>query len=203
MKHQIFLSFFLFLSLISCNTTVEEKIKQSVLSQIDKYPNSTLQDIYKNFYQDFFGAEHAIPNKQAVEEYLIRELYDMQNINHDTIVEIIGWRHNFVRVPLSLVKCGKIPVDELFQAFVESVTKIDTETADNWITEWNSIVKILEEMNVDIEGFDSDKHEIAELLAENPKMALHHSKIYNDSYHPHYRIVEKTIYENRLKKFIE
>ncbi|MDR1347031.1 MAG: hypothetical protein LBJ63_01175 [Prevotellaceae bacterium] len=203
MKHQILTSFFMLLSLASCKITVEQKIKQAISHQIERYPNSTLQDIYKNFYQDYFGTEHAIPDKKAVEEYLLYELSVMQDVNYDTIIEKTGWRNNFVRVPLSLVKCGKISADELLLAFVESAVKVDTETADNWIAEWNVIVKILEEMHLDIEGFDNDKREIAELLIENPKMALHHSKKFNNSYHPHYRIVEKTIYENRLKKFAE
>ncbi|MDR0421273.1 MAG: hypothetical protein LBH30_07500 [Prevotellaceae bacterium] len=202
MKYQILISFFIFLSFTGCKTTEEQKIKQAILSQIERYPKSTLQDIYKNFYQDYFGAEHAIPNKQIVEEYLIRELSDMQSINNDAVIELIGWRHDFIRIPLSLVKNGQIPAAELLEAFIESAIKTDTK-ADGWIAEWNSIVQILEEMHLDIEDFDRDKQKIAELLAENPKMALHHSKIFRDSYHPHYRIVEKTVYENRLKKFIK
>jgi hypothetical protein len=193
----------MFLSLTGCKTATEQKIKQAILRQIERYPNSTLQDIYKNFYQDFFGAEHAIADKKTIEEYLIYELSGMQDINCDAIIEITGWRNNFVRVPLSLVKCGKIPADELLLAFFDSAVQTDTEATDNWIAEWDGIVKILEKMHLDIEGFDNDKREIAKLLVENPQMALHHSKIFNNSYHPHYRIVEKKIYENRLKKFIE
>jgi phage gp36-like protein len=203
MKNQILLSFFIFWALTGCKNTVEEKIKQAVLTQIETYSKSTLQDIYKNFYQDYFGAEHAIPNKKAVEDYLMHELSEMQEVNYDTIIEITGWRHNFVRIPLSLVKNGKIPADELLQAFVDSASKIDKSTADNWIEEWNKIVKIIEKMNLDIANFDNDKAKIAELLKQNPKMALHHSEIFNSEYKPHYRIVEKTIYKNRLEKFMK
>jgi hypothetical protein len=193
----------MFLTLYGCTKTAEEKIKQTVLSQIDRYPKSTLQDIYKNFYQDYFGAEHAIPNKKAVEDYLMHELSEIHEFNHDTIIEITGWRHNFVRVPLALVKNGKIPADELLQAFIESASKIDSVTADKWIVEWNNIVKTVEKMHLNIVGFDNDKAKISELLKQNPKTALHHSEIFNKTYHPHYRIVEKTIYKKRLEKFVK
>ncbi|MDR2065376.1 MAG: hypothetical protein LBP85_06690 [Prevotellaceae bacterium] len=203
MKHQILLSFFIFWALTGCKNTVEDKIKQAVFAQIDIYPKSTLQDIYKNFYQDYFGTEHAIPNRKAVEDYLVRELSEMHEVNYDTIIETTGWRHNFVRIPLSLVKNGKIPADELLRAFVESASKIDKFTAGNWIKEWNEIVKIIEKMHLDIANFDNDKAKIAELLKQNPKAALHHSQIFNNAYQPHYRIVEKTIYKSRLEKFIK
>jgi hypothetical protein len=182
---------------------MEESIKQSILYQIERYPKSTLQDIYKNFYQDYFGAEHAIHNKKAVEDYSTHELSDIQEINTDTIIEIIGWRHNFMRIPLSLVKNGTIPADELLQAFIESATTVTSNAADKWVDEWNSIVSIIEKMHLDIAGFDDDKKKIAELLTQNPKMALHHSEIFNNEYNPHYRIVEKTIYKTRLAKFFE
>jgi hypothetical protein len=193
----------MFLTLAGCTKTVEEKIKQAVLLQIDRYPKSTLQDIYKNFYQDYFGTEHAIPNKKAVEDYLMSELLEIQEVSYDTIIEITGWRHNFVRIPLALVKNGKIPADELLQAFIESASKIDSATADKWIDEWNNIVQTIEKMHLDIADFDNDKEKIAELLKQNPKMALHHSKIFNKTYQPHYRIVEKTIYKTRLEKFVK
>jgi hypothetical protein len=182
---------------------MEERIKKSVLHQIERYPKSTLQDIYKNFYQDYFGTGHAIPDNEAVENYLMHELSDLHEISNNTIVEIVGWRHNFVRVPLFLVKNGTIPADELLQAFIESAATASTNAADKWIDEWNGIVKIIEKMQLDIVSFDDDKNKIAELLAKNPKMALHHSEIFNNEYKPHYRIVEKTIYKTRLEKFVK
>ncbi|MDR2126716.1 MAG: hypothetical protein LBP63_07795 [Prevotellaceae bacterium] len=203
MKHQILTSFFVFLALSGCTTIMEEKIKLSISEQIDRYPKSTLQDIYKNFYQDYFGSEHAIPDKKDVEDYLIHELSVMQEFNYDTIIERTGWRHNFVRIPLSLIKNGQIPADELLQAFIESASKIDRHKADKWVDEWHNIVKTIEKMHLDIADFDSDKEKIAELLNQNPRIALHHSKIFKNTYNPHYRIVEKTIYNKRLKPFIK
>jgi hypothetical protein len=188
---------------MACKNSMEQKIKKEIYLQIERYPKSTLQDIYKNFYQDNFGTEHAIPNKEAVEDYLMHELSNMQIVDNDAIVENIGWQHNFVRVPLSLVKNGKIPVNELLQAFIESATAIDANATDTWIDEWNKIVEIIETMSLNISGFDEDKEKIAELLNKNPKMALHHSEIFNSTYRPHYRVVEKTVYKNRLEKFLK
>lgn len=39
-------------------TPTEDLIRAAVERQITMYPNSTLRDIYKNFFQDRFGPGH-------------------------------------------------------------------------------------------------------------------------------------------------
>ncbi|MDR3226499.1 MAG: hypothetical protein LBT56_02370 [Prevotellaceae bacterium] len=203
MKNQKLALFFLFWTLIGCSASMEQKIEKAISNQIERYPKSTLQDIYKNFYQARFGAEHAIPDKKAAEDYLMYELSGLQEFDNDTIVEMIGWEHNFVRVPLALVKNGKIAPEELLTAFLESATAAYTDSAKNWVDEWNLIVATVEKMNLNLDGFAEDKEKIAELLRDNPKVALHHSRIFGETYHPHYRIVEKSIYKKHIEKLLK
>ena len=57
-------------------------------------------------------------------------------------------------------------------------------------------------MNLNLEGFEEDSSYIHSLLEEG-KYAVHHSKIYNDEYHPHYRIIEKEIFEKEILPIIK
>ena len=63
------------LVLASCSaqkTTEEEAIRAMCAEMAEKYPQSTLQDVYKSCFQDFFGAEHLLSDTaaaQAVHDY--------------------------------------------------------------------------------------------------------------------------------------
>ncbi|MDR3235719.1 MAG: hypothetical protein LBT48_03205 [Prevotellaceae bacterium] len=188
-----------FISALSCGTQ-SEKVEQAILKQLDCYPVSTLQDIYKNFYQDKFGAEHAIPNEVAARNYLMYELENMPQIFDIHPIEEIGWRHDFVRVHLAVVKTNIVPAEELLQAFLESA--VFTAAAQiSWVEEWAEIVSIIEKKELQIENFAHDKDTITQLLHENPYVALHHSDVYSNTYHPHYRIIAKEVYRKRLAKY--
>jgi hypothetical protein len=196
------ITFLISICLTGCISTNNEKMEQAVLNQISQYPASTLQDIYKNFYQDRFGAEHAIPTEAAARDYLVYEVENLSETSVSQPVEEIGWEHNFVRVHLCLVKDSVIPLEELLNAFLESAAAIDTTAQKHWLEEWAQITEIIEKNNLPIADFEKDKAEIAQLLKEHPRMALHHSRIYNEKYHPHYRIVAKTVFDKRLKKYV-
>ena len=48
----------------------KNKVIEAVEAQLKLYPESRLQDIYKNFYQDMFGPGHMIPDTTAAGNYL-------------------------------------------------------------------------------------------------------------------------------------
>jgi len=186
--------------LICCNSNHNENrcdmmIEAAVNEQLARYPKSTLQDIYKNFYQDKFGAEHAAPSREQAQNYLDYELRNMTDTDTTEFVEEIGFRKNFVRVPLALVKHGKLHADTLLNAFLESA-KVDfsENIAEEWVKEWATIVRIIETKNIQIDNFLADKKRINALLQQNPTIALHHSDEFRTAYKPHYRIVKKEIF---------
>jgi len=195
MKKIIIIS--LVIPFLTCCTTQREKLMETAVNeQLVLYPKSTLQDIYKNFYQDKFGAEHAIPSKENAANYLDYELYNMTDKDTVSFVEPIGWQRNFVRIPLALVKNGKLPKDVLLNAFFESAKgNFHENIAEEWAKEWAMIVKIIEKNKLPITDFEKDKIQIDSLLQQYPTMALHHSETYKEAYRPHYRIVRKEIFE--------
>ena len=180
--------------LFSCNST-EKKMELAILVQLKEYPESSLQDIYKNFYQDRFGPGHAISNFKSVKQYLENELSTMEDEKMSQKIELLGWEHRFVRVPLSMVKTRKINEEDLHVLFVESAFEIEPDAGKKWKKEWQQITRIIKKRKLPVNNFSKDKKYIDSLLNENPVIALHHSDAFRKSYHPHYRIVRKELFE--------
>ena len=56
--------------LTSCLTLKHEQIRRAVERQLRMYPKSTLQDLYKNFFQDYFGPGHIVSDTLSAGAYL-------------------------------------------------------------------------------------------------------------------------------------
>jgi hypothetical protein len=57
-------------------------------------------------------------------------------------------------------------------------------------------------MNLNLENFEEDLEMIHSVLKQG-EYAVHHSETYNSEYHPHYRIIEKSIFEKEILPLIE
>ena len=108
-----------------------------------------------------------------------------------------GWRGNFVSINLKAVKEGKITATELADAFMASVVEVRNEDIICWQAEWADIERAVKEEYPTLEGFKEDSAAIANMISDG-KYVVHHSKIYNQTYNPHYRIVSRKEY-NKLK----
>ena len=174
------------------------EIKQAVKDQLQLYPESTLLDIYKSFFQDEFGPGHMLGNISHAREYFDLELEEMvSRKRYDA--EPCGAGKNFYRVPMDLVKDGIIQDEVYFNAFIESSAHFKTPDIVLWKSTWNEILSTVEQMDLQIPNFDRDKKIIAELIDKGEPM-VHHSNSYNDSYDPHYRIMSITVWESLKPK---
>ena len=166
--------------------------------QMATYPESTFQDIYKSFYQDRFGPGHMITDTASVRSYLMRELSEITNTSA-VYYEPTGSEGRYVRVYLSTVADGQITADQMLDAFVRSANADKGENSD-WEAEWNCIVGVITKYGIVLNDFDKD---VAMLSgASRNRQAVHHSRAYNEAYHPHYRIVERSIFENELRSLL-
>ena len=173
-------------------------IRTAIERQMTAYPKSTLQDIYKSFYQDRFGPGHMITDTASARSYLTRELSEATNTSA-IYYEPTGSKGRYVRVYLSAVTDSLITAEQLLDAFVRSANTGKAENND-WESEWNCIVDVITKQGVILNDFDKD----APLLNEASRnhQAVHHSQAYNEAYHPHYRIVERSIFENELQSLL-
>jgi hypothetical protein len=176
----------------SCQPS-DTDIRQAVKAQLKRYPASTLQDIYKNFFQDEFGPDHSIKDSATAREYFDLELEEMKSSgNH--VAEPCGLGKNFYRVPMDLVKDGIINDSSYFRAFLESAAAFKTPGIETWKKDWGRIVAVIERMNPDIPNFERDKKVLTGML-DRGEVSVHHSQFYLDNYNPHYRIIGKKEWE--------
>lgn len=203
MRKSVFLllSILLYTSLQAVEKDVfNEAVRNAVVRQMKAYPKSTLKDLYKNFFQDKFGPGHIISDTTSAGNYLRRELASYSEIEGE-IAEPTGWEGNFYRVNLSVIKEGKIPYQTYFDAFIRSVQGIQPVAVSDWKKEWQAIELIIRFMNLSLPGYADDRKEIEERL-ERGEYVGHHSKVFEETYSPHYRIISKQIFEKELQPML-
>ena len=169
-------------------------MRSAIERQLATYPESTLQDIYKSFYQEHFGPGHIISDTASVRRYLMRELSEMSE-TQSPYFEPTGSQGDYVRVYLSAVADSLITAEQLLDAFVRSANLWQEPTV-NWMEKWEAIVSIIQANKMEVQGFEAGLPLLTEAARNN--QAVHHSRHYNEAYHPHYRIVERSIFEREL-----
>ena len=198
MRRILLLSFSLMLSILAS----AQDIQTFVQKQMETYPKSRLLDIYKSCFQDYMGAEHLVSDRQRVKAYLDEEL---QSTSLDSLMtwlyEPCGVDGRYVRVSIRAIKKGQIKEDMLLDAFIRSANTSERPSVDSWRDRWHVIIGTIEQMQLQLPNFDKDKQFIESILSAG-KYAISHSPEYREAYHPHYRIVEKSIFEREIKPLI-
>ena len=198
MRRIILLSFSLMLSIFAS----AQDIQTFVQKQMETYPKSRLLDIYKSCFQDYMGAEHLVSDRQRVKAYLDEEL---QSSSLDSLMtwlyEPCGVDGRYVRVSIRAIKEGLIKEDMLLDAFIRSANTSERPSVESWCDRWHVIIGTIEQMQLQLPNYDKDKQFIESILSAG-KYAISHSPEYREAYHPHYRIVEKGIFEREIKPLI-
>ena len=170
-------------------------VQSAIERQLVTYPESTLQDIYKSFYQEHFGPGHIISDTASARRYLMSELSEMGK-TASPYFEPTGSQGDYIRVYLSAVANNLITAERLLDALIRSANSWQEPTV-SWLEKWEAIVSIIQANKMELEGFETDLPRLTEAAQNN--QAVHHSHRYNEAYHPHYRIVERSIFEIELK----
>lgn len=213
MKNKIFLtiSVLSLMCLMACSSSkstveadrmsLEDSIANALDYQLENYPASQYRDVYKNFMQDFFGPGHILADTAASARYLRHELTETDTFG-GPLYEKTGYKGNFYRVNLSLIKDSIIPYDLFFNTFVESVQGIVPPTGEDWMKTWGVIDGIISRKGLHFPDEEKDREELAKQFAEGNYIA-HHSQRYNDSVHFHYRIISRDNFEQILLPLIK
>lgn len=174
----------------------ERQVQAAVERMLSCYPQSTLQDIYKSFFQDRFGPGHIVADTAQAAAYLRRELESVDSLGV-RLYEPTGAHGNYYRVALAAVAGGKVPFGTYLSCFLRSVRDVQAVDVEEWAAEWAQIKRTIDGMSLVLPGYESDAAAIEEILA-NGHYAVHHSRLYNASYAPHYRIIDKDIFEKEI-----
>ena len=176
-----------------------EAIREYVEDFLLRYPKATLQDIYKGSFQDYFGPAHIVSDREAAKRYILRELATADTLGGECY-EPCGWRGQFYRVNLSVIRDSLVAVDSLVDAFVESAQG-EPAFSSEWTDEWAIIQQTVREVCPTLQGFAEDSIQLAHLLSEG-NYVVHHSRAFNEHYHPHYRIVRRDVFERKIQPVI-
>lgn len=195
-KYLILIILLLVAPLVDMQAVNKKQVRLAVSRQMQQYPASTLQDIYKNFFQDRFGPGHIVADTARAGAYLREELKQVKHLDVP-MYEASGERAAYYRVSLAAIKSGLVSYEVFFSAFIRSVTALPGVDVSDWAKEWASIEKIIRSMSLDLPNYEEDARAIEALLAQG-YYAVHHSKAYNLHYQPHYRLIEKKIFEKEI-----
>ena len=179
------------------NSIKEEIIEESVATLFADYPDATLQDVYKTCFQDYFGVAHLLGSREQVYNYICSELEAEDYEVGGRYYERCGWQGNYYRVYLGAIKDGHITADILTDAFMASAPAVALAVTEDWINQWKQIENVVVENYPNLYNLKEDKEAIEEMLNQG-KYVMHHSRRYNASYHPHYRIIHKDVFERDI-----
>ena len=199
MKRGLLLSIALIMSVAVSAQDVEGFVNR----QMQAYPKSRLLDIYKSCFQDYMGAEHLVSDRQRVKAYLDEEL------NTTSLDNLMPWYYepcgidsSYYRVSIRGIKESLVSEDLLLNAFIRSANTENRPSVESWCKRWHKIIGTIDQMKLDMPNFQEDKQFIDSVLSVG-KYAISHSPDYCEAYHPHYRIVERNIFEREIKPKIE
>ena len=171
--------------------------------QMQTYPKSRLLDIYKSCFQDYMGAEHLVSDRQRVKAYLDEEL------NTTSLDDLMPWYYeacgidsSYYRVSIRAIKESLVSEDLLLNAFIRSANSEKRPSVESWSERWHKIIGTIDQMKLDMPNYQEDKQFIDSVLSVG-KYAISHSPDYREAYHPHYRIVERNIFEKEIKSLID
>ncbi len=193
-------------TLLSCaqraeNRVFYEKVTRALERQLERYPKSTVRDVYKSFFQDKYGPGHLLADTAAAGRYLRWELacYDPDTLPFTgPYIDSTGWEHRFVRVDLRVIKEGKVSYRDYFEAFVRSAQAAPPVLSESWAEEWARVVGIMEKKQLPLTRhsyYRADKDSITAMLQRGEYVG-HHSPEYVASYAPHYRLIAADVFQS-------
>lgn len=158
-------------------------IQNAVTRLLATYPESSLIDLYKSFFQDEYGPGHLLEDPSRARRYFEKELETMKS-NHRACIEACGVGKNYVRVPMDLILDGIVSKEHYWELFVASAQAAKPVTLPAWITTWKGIETHIPKT---LQTYHQDTQIIAELFKKG-EYVLGHSDEYRAHYDPHYRL---------------
>jgi hypothetical protein len=180
----------------SCKYADDKNLSYIVKQEIDRYPDQRLVDIYKTFFQGFFGPAHLITDFNEALQYTKQEISEANGFE-DYDYQPLPPDGKYVRANLKLVKDGKVSIEDFTNAFVKSARPVSPKDIEQWKKIWPRILAEIEKQKPQMKKFAEDKEYINSLLAKN-EYVVHHSEEFIMKYKPHYRVMSYSKLKNIL-----
>ena len=136
----------------------------------------------------------------AADRYLRYELETSKSFE-GADYEPTGYEGRFYRVNLGVIKDGRVDYDKYLDAFVRSVNGIKQPSIEEWRKQWNHIDSMIGAMGLQLPNIEQDRALIDSILSAG-NVVMHHSRQFSEHYDPHYRIIEREIFEQEILPLI-
>lgn len=198
----ISLTTFLFVALPSSKAqTTTERLQ----AYMDLFPQSQLRDVYKYCFQDYFGLEHLMNDSMGAVRYIEYEINNSDTADWQRpLFHYPTLNGNYVRVDVNYARKGIVPMGTMVSAMLQSTRGVEPVNAaqiESWKREWRQLRESLYDVRPLPRNFVAESETIDSLLAEG-KYAIHHSALFNKTYHQHYRIIRKDVFEKMILPLI-
>ena len=159
---------------------------QIVRHHFEKYPSMEIEDLYKLVFQAAMGSEHAVPNREAAQQWLERELETLTVVPQQPFSEPLSPGGDLVRVNLRSFATRGGDMEALLDAFIKTAEQVSA-SEEKLREHWADVEAMAEAGEIPF-----GKSELQELFAQMESRgfpAIHHSSTYRKQYEPAYRVV--------------
>lgn len=149
--------------------------------ELSLFPKSTLTDIYKLFFQNSCGSNHFFKSITEIKSSMEKEITKMKKLSFSYPTYDISYILPVKRFSLKDIYYNKFDVNFVADRFFALSINEMSLNSSQWEKEWSEISLLTLTIKKDI---------VNDLNETNLdySQATHHSSIYKENYHPHYRI---------------
>jgi hypothetical protein len=187
MNHKIFI---LALILFSVNVhgfaKLEKSVRAAVQEEVQRHPKLEIQDLYKFAYQAAMGNEHIMADTAMVRSYLQEEWNTTDTSSMQPLAEYLSSDSSIVRINLRPYKQRGGNIEKLVAAMIQTAKEIQPSVPLLKIY-LGTIIALADDAIIPFEVKDV-KNYFQEMEKKNFP-AVHHSKRYEEFYHPAYRVI--------------
>lgn len=159
-------------------------------------PESELQDLYKAIHQAYLGPGHAIPSREAAQDYLQREWGSLRaSAPGETLVVWGIDEAPFVRIHLRPYRDRGGASDSILAAFLRS-GEVPVDSA-GFRSAWGEVRESIRRGTLPFTRAEFDS--LDAFLASRGYPAVHHSAAYTAAHRPAYRVVGRAEADRLLR----
>ena len=145
------------------------------------YPQMQPQDCFKLLYQSQFAGGHILDDTEKAFGYFLQELRNTPADEKEELAVEIG--NNLCRINIAKAKLLYTP-EQIFDWFCRTA-----QTHRGSMAEFSADMKTLKQ-NIGLFSFTQEEYEAyASWYRSEGYPSVHHSSVYREAYHPHYRVI--------------
>ncbi len=167
-----------------------------VLTHMRRYPQMTIQDLYKLSHQAALGNTHLGQDPAKILRGLQEEIAFLSASKHEPFIEDVSPDGRVVRVHLRVFKALQGNLERLCRAMLQSA-KTFPHSTENLESYWRMLEEMAEEGLIPYKTRALQM--FIELMRTRGYPAVHHSASYRQHYQPAYRVILRQYVQTALK----